>query len=115
GGVGGGCSAAMEWVGGDVGEDPAYEVSAFCSLHDDLIVDFAGVHVDEVAVGGSMEGEAPQLQTGVPDAHAQPAFLIRGPLGAGECGAVGYLPHVDHGSSVQRVAELPRAGGVAGR
>src|SRR6266567_4031204 len=94
----------------DVGEDPADEVTALGLFHDDLVVDLAGVHVDEMAVGGAVEGEAPQLQARVPDPDAQAAFLVGWPRGASECVAAGYLPHVDNSASVQGVAKLPCPG-----
>ena len=65
-----------------------------------------------MAVGGAVEGEAPQLQARVPDPDAQAAFLIGGPRGAGESVAARYLPYVDHRAPVQGVAELPCPGDV---
>jgi hypothetical protein len=46
------------------------EVTTLGLFHDDLVADLAGVQVDEMAVGGAVEGEAPQAQACVPDPYA---------------------------------------------
>ena len=89
--VGRALAAPVERLRPDAGEDPANEVSTLGLFHDDLVADLAGVHVDEMAVGGAVEGEA--VPAGRPAAATDPIpFSLRaGDIRRRCCNRLKYL------------------------
>jgi hypothetical protein len=61
----------------DAGEDPANEVTTLGLLPDDLVLDLAGVHVDEMAVNWENPDHGPVLRAIVQIAGHEPATSAR--------------------------------------